>query len=160
MKGINGTMISRVSKSSSITVLVMLLSLLIAYSMDLAKMALRDYASSSFHILPYFIFRFTLPFVMVLMFLALMGFLLRSSPNPNIKAFLYLAFGLLGIISFGSQFAPFPSILRSTFIGQFWSMLGKFGFDSIFFWISSYILVLGIIGVVFRKKVIAIPPRI
>jgi len=153
-------MISGVSKSSSITVLVLLLSLLIAYSMDLAKMALRDYASSSFHILPYFIFRFTLPSVMALMFLALMWFLLRSSPNPNIKAFFYLAFGLLGIISFGSQFAPFPIILRSTLIGQFRSMLVKFGFDSVFFWISSCILVLGIIGVVLRKKVIAVSTRI
>jgi hypothetical protein len=152
MKGMNNTMNSRATRSTGVTALVVLLSLVVAYGIDIAGLALQRYSSSTFHVLPSVAFRLALPSVTSLLLLALAWFLFRFSPSPHPTAFFYLGFGLLGVISFGSNFIPFPVALRSTIIGHFRAMFGQFGFDSTFFWVSSYLLVLGIVGAVLRRR--------
>lgn len=144
-------MILRITKSTVGNGLVALLSLAITYLIDVAALALRDYSSSRFNILPTIAFNMALPIAMSVLMLGLTWYLFCFAVSSRPAAYLYLGFGVLGAILFGSNFVSFPLVLGSTVVGQIRATLGEVGFGSVFYWAASCLLVLGIVGVLRRK---------
>ena len=142
---------AKIASSYIIHLLVVLVSIVVAYFIDRAALVLQDYASSTFHFINIIIFRLVVPIFASLLMLALTWYLFQFVVQPRKTAFLFVCFGLLSVLSFVSNFVSLPIFLRDTFIGQFRSSLIPLGFGSIYYWISCYILVLGIVCLV-RKK--------
>ncbi len=144
-------MSAKVSSSYVVHLLVVLVSIIFAYFIDRTALVLQDYASSTFHFIYIIVFRLVVPIFAALLMLALAWYLFRFVVSPLKTAFLYVCFGLLGVISFASNFVSLPMFLRDTIIGQFRASLSQIGFGSIYYWLSCYLLVLGIVSLV-RKN--------
>jgi hypothetical protein len=144
-------MSTKVASSYVVHLLVVLVSIVFAYIIDRTALVLQDYASSTFNFIYIIIFRLVVPIFAALLMLALAWYLFRFVVSSRKTAFLYMCFGLLGVISFASNFVSLPMFLRETFIGQFRASVSQIGFGSIYYWLSCYLLVLGIVSLV-RKN--------
>ena len=142
---------TKVANSYVVHLLVVLVSIVFVYFFDRTALVVQDYASSTFHFIPIIVFRLVVPIFTSLLMLALAWYLFRFVVSPRKTAFLYVCFGFLGVISFASNFVSLPMFLRDTFISQFRASLGQSGFGSTYYWLSCYLLVLGIVSLV-RKN--------
>ena len=145
-------MSAKIASSNFVHLLVVLVSIVVAYFIDKAVLVLQDYASSTFHFTYIIIFRLVVPIFAALLMLALVWYLFRFVVSPRKTAFIYVCFGLLGVISFASNFVSLPMFLRDTFISQFRASVSQLGFGSLYYWLSCYLLVLGIVGLVRKKE--------
>lgn len=123
--------------------LVAILALLVGLGLDYAANGLRQMASSTFEFIPSVIFRMALPIILALIFLGLVWYLYRYLPHPRRAGFVYLAAGLIGMLTFVSVFLPVLPFLQLPAVRAFRMWIAQLGFGS-FHLISGFLFVLGI----------------
>jgi len=143
---------STIAKTLGLHFIIVLFALGLAYLIDIAVLALEDHASSTFQFLPRILVGLLVPLLTSFLMLYLAWYLFRSDSFRQPSSLVYLILGAIGIVIFTSNFVPFPIWLRSTVIGKIQSTSSRVGFDSIFYWVSCYLLVLGVIGKIRARK--------
>jgi hypothetical protein len=132
-------------------IMIPLISSILAYAADLEDLVLQRYVSETFNRLPYLIFHFGVPIAASAVFLAVAWYVLVRPSSPAYVGYPFAIIGVVGVLGFLSYLLPFPTALRSTVVGHFRSMLGNFGFDSVYLWMSSYLFVVGVVSLARRK---------
>ena len=140
------------ARSYLIHILVIISSLVLAYFIDTVELILEDYGSSTLQYYPSIIFRLVLPIIASFLMLSLTWYIFGYLESPRKAGYFYLFFGFVGVLSLASNFISLPLFLSETFVGQVRAKVGQFGFGSVFYWLSSFLIVLGIIGAVRKAE--------
>lgn len=129
---------------------VPLLSLLIGYLFDRIDYSVRTNFAETFQRFPMLLSLATLPILTAAIALILVWYLFRKTQATRRAAAAYIVFGSIGVLLFASVFIQIP-VLNSAIFKPIRLSLGRFGFGSIY-WISSFLLVTGIAGVVMQRE--------
>lgn len=133
-----------------------MIALLLAYGFgflsDRLAVYVRENAARTFSSIPAIVFGLAAPVVISAVLLALAWVIFRRSSSGKFTAYIFIIFGILGILLFSFRFLPVSSKFLSGIAASLGAPLAGIGFGSAFLLVSAYTLVLGIAGAISRGR--------